>query len=206
MKTMPILVAVVAALVLIAVYVERPQAPRGDAPTDSTAGTPEASAEAGAVTKTDAMSRTEDPMSTKVVKSEEEWRRILTPEQYHILREKGTERAFTGKYWKTKTAGTYKCAGCGLELFRSDTKFDSGCGWPSFFEPLEGARLTETEDRSFGMVRTEITCTRCGGHLGHVFTDGPKPTGLRYCINSASIDLDAKKDDAADKPAAKDGD
>ncbi|MDJ0522847.1 MAG: peptide-methionine (R)-S-oxide reductase MsrB [Planctomycetota bacterium] len=132
---------------------------------------------------------------TKLERSEEEWKRILTPEEFHILREKGTERAFTGKYWDTKTKGTYKCAGCGLELFESDAKFDSGCGWPSFFEPLDGARLTETLDLSHGMRRIEITCTRCGGHLGHVFTDGPKPTGLRYCINSVAIDLDAKPDD-----------
>jgi peptide-methionine (R)-S-oxide reductase len=129
---------------------------------------------------------------TKLERSEEEWKRLLSPEEYHILREKGTERAFTGKYWDTKTAGTYKCAGCGLELFESDTKFDSGCGWPSFFKPLEGARLTETADTSLGMKRIEITCSRCGGHLGHVFPDGPKPTGLRYCINSVSIDLDPK--------------
>lgn len=128
---------------------------------------------------------------TKVDMSEDEWRKKLTPEQYHILREKGTERAFTGKYWDTKTKGTYHCAGCGLALFVSDTKFESGCGWPSFFEPLEGAHLTETLDTTLGMRRTEVTCSRCGGHLGHVFDDGPKPTGLRYCINSASVDLDA---------------
>ena len=130
---------------------------------------------------------------TKLERSDEEWKRLLTPEAYHVLREKGTERAFTGEYWDTKTAGTYKCAGCGLELFKSDAKFDSGCGWPSFFEPLEGAHLTETVDLSHGMKRIEITCSGCGGHLGHVFPDGPKPTGLRYCINSVSIDLDPKK-------------
>lgn len=121
-------------------------------------------------------------------RSEAEWRKALSPEQYRILREKGTEAPFTGKYWNAKAPGVYHCAGCQLPLFSSDAKFDSGCGWPSFFEPLEGARLTETFDDSLRMHRTEITCRRCGGHLGHVFNDGPAPTGLRYCINSASID------------------
>ena len=121
------------------------------------------------------------------------WRKELTPEEYRVLREKGTERAFTGEYWDTKTDGVYRCAGCDEPLFRSDSKFDSGCGWPSFFEPLDGARLTETRDTTAGMVRTEITCKKCGGHLGHVFNDGPEPSGLRYCINSVSIDLQPKK-------------
>ena len=119
----------------------------------------------------------------------EEWKKRLTPMEFHVLREKGTERAFTGEYWDTKTRGTYECRACGLPLFESDAKFDSGCGWPSFFQPLDGARLEEHRDTTYGMVRTEIVCRRCGGHMGHVFEDGPPPTGLRYCINSASIKL-----------------
>ncbi len=128
----------------------------------------------------------------KIRKSDEEWRRSLTPEQYRVLREKGTERPFTGQYAETKTPGVYLCAACGLELFGSETKFDSGCGWPSFYDPLYKAHIEEHEDRSHGMTRTEVTCSRCGGHLGHVFPDGPNPTGLRYCINSASLRLNKK--------------
>ena len=135
-----------------------------------------------------------DAPSDKVVHTDEEWRKILTPEQYRVMRQKGTERAFTGKYWDTTTPGVYKCAACGAPLFTSDAKFESGCGWPSFFKPLPDAKIEETRDDTLGMTRTEVTCGRCGAHLGHVFDDGPAPTGLRYCINSVSIDLDAKKD------------
>jgi len=130
------------------------------------------------------------PLSDKkIVRSEEEWKGILTPEQYRILREKGTERAFTGKYWNHKADGNYVCAGCGQELFGSETKFDSGCGWPSFYDALDRDKVEMREDLSHGMRRTEVLCRGCGGHLGHVFEDGPRPTGQRYCINSASIDF-----------------
>ncbi len=125
----------------------------------------------------------------KIRKSDEEWRRSLTPEQYRILRQKGTERPFTGQYAETAIPGVYLCAACGLELFSSETKFNAGCGWPSFSDPLNKEHVEEIEDRSHGMVRTEVTCSRCGGHLGHVFPDGPQPSGLRYCINSASLHL-----------------
>lgn len=131
-------------------------------------------------------------MAEKLKKTEEEWRQELTPEQYHILREKGTEQAFTGEYSQTKTPGTYKCAACGQELFSSDTKYDSGSGWPSFYQPMDKGSVDEHEDNSYGMRRVEVTCSRCGSHLGHVFPDGPRPTGMRFCINSASLKLDAK--------------
>jgi len=122
--------------------------------------------------------------------SEQEWKEKLTPEEYHILREKGTERPFTGEYDKFYEDGTYKCAGCGTELFSSSSKYDSGCGWPAFYEALP-EKIEESEDNSFGMKRIEITCENCGGHLGHVFNDGPQPSGLRYCINSISLDFDS---------------
>lgn len=126
-------------------------------------------------------------------KTEEQWKKELTDEEYYVLREKGTERAFTGKYWDVKEDGTYVCAACNNPLFKSNTKFESGTGWPSFYEPISEGSVIEIEDRSHGMVRTEVVCGNCGGHLGHVFTDGPKPTGMRYCINSVSLDLEKDK-------------
>ena len=125
----------------------------------------------------------------KITKTEEEWRAQLTPEEYRIAREKGTERAFTGKYWDSKKEGTYACACCGQPLFASDTKFKSGTGWPSFYRPVEQNNVDLKQDSTLFMKRTEVTCSRCDAHLGHVFDDGPDPTGLRYCLNSASLDL-----------------
>ena len=132
-------------------------------------------------------------MATEIEKTEQEWREELTPEQYHVLREAGTERAFTGQYWDCHDDGVYRCAACGAELFDSDTKFESGSGWPSFTEPKVAEAVELREDNSYGMRRTEVVCKRCGGHLGHVFDDGPRDQGgLRFCINSASLDLDRR--------------
>lgn len=136
--------------------------------------------------------QTTNVMQASLPMTDAEWRQQLTPEQYRVLRQKGTELPFTGAYWNTKDEGVYRCAGCGELLFVSNSKFDSGCGWPSFDQPADGRKITESQDRTHGMVRTEVTCSRCGGHLGHVFDDGPTATGLRYCINSASLKFEKK--------------
>ncbi|MGD9131496.1 MAG: peptide-methionine (R)-S-oxide reductase MsrB [Candidatus Bathyarchaeota archaeon] len=133
-------------------------------------------------------------MKSKVTKTEEEWKKVLSPEEYHVLREKGTEPAFSGKYLKNKKTGTYVCAGCGNELFSSETKFDSGTGWPSFWTPVSKDSVEEKVDDRFGMHRIEVRCKKCGGHLGHVFGDSPTPTGQRYCINSVSLKFKKKKE------------
>ena len=134
----------------------------------------------------------------KISKTDQEWQTCLTPEEYRILREKGTERAFTGEYYNHKEEGTYTCAGCDNELFSSDTKYDSGSGWPAFFDAIDETKINTKRDLSYGMIRTEITCAKCDSHLGHVFEDGPRPTGLRYCVNSLSLDFVPKKKTSLD--------
>jgi len=134
----------------------------------------------------------DDKVVDKVVKTDAEWKTKLSPQQYNVMRQHGTERAFTGEYHATTDPGTYLCRGCGQPLFESETKFDAGCGWPSFDQPVSSGAVTEKVDRSFGMTRTEVLCSRCDSHLGHVFEDGPTDTGLRYCMNSASLDLKKK--------------
>ncbi len=129
-------------------------------------------------------------MADQLEKTEDEWRGVLSPDQFHVLRKKGTERPFTGEYWNHKEQGVYRCAGCGEELFNSTTKYDSHCGWPSFFDSIDRTKVREIEDFSLGMHRVEVVCAKCGGHLGHIFPDGPRPTGVRYCINSLSLKFD----------------
>ncbi len=189
-RALGLLVALGAALTVVGQTSTLQSAPAAGKSVTAVAGT-----KTNAVTSTSKPSVAALPPKMKpqpVIKTDAEWRKQLTPEQYRVLRQKGTEQAFTGAYWNHHEEGTYKCAGCGTPLFGSGTKFDSGCGWPSFYQPTAGANIAAQLDLSHGMRRTEVLCSRCGGHLGHVFNDGPRPTGLRYCINSASIEFDPK--------------
>ena len=146
-----------------------------------------------ACSQNDGKKMTSVHIQPKIQKSEGEWKKELSPEQFHVLREKGTERAFTGKYWNNHEKGVYYCAACKQKLFSSETKYESGTGWPSFYKPVSDSAVSILIDRSAGMVREEVVCSNCGGHLGHVFSDGPKPTGLRYCLNSVSLDFKKEK-------------
>lgn len=181
--------------------------PTRAADSPSAPASPTATVANGSSSPSGTIAQTDDAAIRKVLpQNEAEWKKVLTPEQYRVLREHGTERAFTGQYHAAKGAGVYRCAACGVPLFASDAKFDSGTGWPSFYQPIDGVKgktIGEKADYSLFSVRTEVHCNRCGGHLGHVFSDGPQPTGLRYCINSVCLKLEAKVDAKKPEPEPK---